>query len=181
MFPDRATLYICGIEDGDYKNEKMNFWDNVYGFDMRCIKQMAMFEPLVDIVDPIQVCTDHACVLRVDVTTITKEDLAFEAAFVLQSKRNDFVHALVAYFTCDFTHCHKTISFSTGPGCQYTHWKQTVFYLHDPIIARTGETLTACITVRPNEKNPRDLDISLAIDFDGHSGTLHSKSDYRLR
>ena len=36
------------------RHEKIDFWDNVYGFDMRCIKALAMQEPLVDTVDPDQ-------------------------------------------------------------------------------------------------------------------------------
>ena len=36
------------------RHEKIDFWDNVYGFDMRCIKRLAMQEPLVDTVDPDQ-------------------------------------------------------------------------------------------------------------------------------
>ena len=34
MFPDRAILYVCGIEDRQYKDEKIHWWDEVYGFDM---------------------------------------------------------------------------------------------------------------------------------------------------
>jgi hypothetical protein len=55
IFPDKATLHLVGIEDGEYKKDKIEFWENVYGFNMSCIKQMAMQEPLVDIVDPDQV------------------------------------------------------------------------------------------------------------------------------
>jgi protein arginine N-methyltransferase 1 len=29
LFPDRAVLYVCGIEDASYKDEKLGFWDNV--------------------------------------------------------------------------------------------------------------------------------------------------------
>ena len=28
-------MYMCGIEDGQYKDEKIHFWEDVYGFDMR--------------------------------------------------------------------------------------------------------------------------------------------------
>ena len=44
-------MYISAIEDGDYKDEKINFWDNVYGFDMSTIKALAIKEPLVDTVN----------------------------------------------------------------------------------------------------------------------------------
>ena len=29
LFPDKASLFLVGIEDADYKREKMGFWDNV--------------------------------------------------------------------------------------------------------------------------------------------------------
>ena len=42
IFPDKATLTICGIEDEEYKRDKIDYWENVYGFDMSCIKALAM-------------------------------------------------------------------------------------------------------------------------------------------
>lgn len=39
-------------------------WDNVYGFDMSCIRKVALKEPLVDSVDHKQVCT-NSCILKV--------------------------------------------------------------------------------------------------------------------
>lgn len=55
MFPDRCTLYITAIEDRQYKDEKINWWDDVYGFNMSSIRKVAITEPLVDVVDPKQV------------------------------------------------------------------------------------------------------------------------------
>lgn len=55
MFPDRTTLFICGIEDRQFKEDKINWWDNVYGFDMSPIRKVAVSEPMVDVVDPKQV------------------------------------------------------------------------------------------------------------------------------
>jgi type I protein arginine methyltransferase len=48
LFPDRAVLYVASIEDGEYMAEKMNFWDNLYGVSMKCIKNWVMKEPLVE-------------------------------------------------------------------------------------------------------------------------------------
>ena len=39
-------------------------WENVYGFDMTCIRDVAMKEPLVAIVDPKDVVT-NACLIKV--------------------------------------------------------------------------------------------------------------------
>lgn len=40
-------------------------WENVYGFDMSCIRNVAIKEPLVDVVDPKQMVT-NACLLKVN-------------------------------------------------------------------------------------------------------------------
>ena len=34
----QATVHMCGIEDGRYKDQKIHFWEDVYGFDMRYTK-----------------------------------------------------------------------------------------------------------------------------------------------
>ena len=52
VFPDKAVLYICGVEDELMKKERIDFWDNVYGFDMSVLGEIAITEPVVDVVDP---------------------------------------------------------------------------------------------------------------------------------
>ncbi|KPP59849.1 Protein arginine N-methyltransferase 8-B-like, partial [Scleropages formosus] len=113
MFPDRATLYVVAIEDRQYKDFKIHWWENVYGFDMSCIRNVAIKEPLVDIVDPKQVVTNSCLIKEVDIYTVKTEDLSFTSAFCLQIQRNDYVHALVTYFNIEFTKCHKKTGFST--------------------------------------------------------------------
>merc|ERR1719394_229847 len=77
MFPDRATLYVCGIEDRQYKDDKIHWWDEVYGFDMSCIRKVALTEPLVDTVDCNQVVTNSYLIKEIDIQTCTKEDIPF--------------------------------------------------------------------------------------------------------
>ncbi|KAF3815788.1 hypothetical protein GH733_016327 [Mirounga leonina] len=52
IFLDRATRYVTAIEDWQYKDDKSHWWENVYGFHVSCIKDVAIKEPLVDVVDP---------------------------------------------------------------------------------------------------------------------------------
>ncbi|XP_032974372.1 protein arginine N-methyltransferase 8 isoform X3 [Rhinolophus ferrumequinum] len=113
MFPDRAALYVVAIEDRQYKDFKIHWWENVYGFDMSCIRDVAMKEPLVDIVDPKQVVTNACLIKEVDIYTVKTEELSFTSAFCLQIQRNDYIHALVTYFNIEFTKCHKKMGFST--------------------------------------------------------------------
>ncbi|RKU40398.1 type I protein arginine N-methyltransferase Rmt1 [Coniochaeta pulveracea] len=161
IFPDKATIFVAGIEDGDYKDEKIGFWDNVYGFDYSPLKETALSEPLVDIVEMKAVVTDPTLVLTLDLYKCTTADLAFSSQFELTARRDDFIHALVAWFDIEFSACHKPVRFSTGPHTKYTHWKQTVLYLKDVLTVEQGEKVQGSLSSKPNEKNPRDLDITV--------------------
>ena len=151
------------------------------GFDMSCVKRLAMQEPVVDVCDAEQICTSASCVLSIDLATVTLEDLAFSARFSLSAARNDYVHALVAYFDCTFSACHKPVMLSTSPRAPYTHWKQTVLYLDEVLVVNAAESLEGEIRVRRNEKNPRDVDIHLQLALDGEHGSYEVTQDYRLR
>ncbi|KAI1499153.1 protein arginine N-methyltransferase 1 [Biscogniauxia marginata] len=182
IFPDKATIFMCGIEDGEYKDEKIGFWDNVYGFDYTPLKETALAEPLVDTVEVKAAVTDPAPVLTLDLYTCTTADLTFSIPFKLGCRRDDFVHALVAWFDIDFTACHKPIRFSTGPHTKYTHWKQTVFYFKDVLTVQQGEEIGCKLTVRPNEKNRRDLDIKIDYLLDTQDNTRQAEGscEYKM-
>ena len=182
IFPDKAVMYLTAFEDAHVKAERIDFWDNVYGFDMSPIKEIAVREPVVDVVDAKALVTDAVPILRLDILTCTKEDLDFTAAFKLQAQRNDYIHGLVAYFECAFTQVHKPIGFSTAPFARYTHWKQTILYLTETLTICDGEFIEGEITTKKNPKNCRDLDIRLTVDFHGRHGDLTNHvTDYRLR
>ena len=181
IMPDKAVLYIAAIEDGEYKNDKIDFWDNVYGFDMSTIKNIAMTEPLVDVVDPKTIISNFKPILNLDLLTCTVEDLSFEADFKLKFTRNDFCHALVGFFECAFTQVHKPIIFSTSPSAKYTHWKQTVFYLTESLTVCAGEELEGGVVCKPNDRNPRDLDINFTTKFEGRYMNSEKTFLYRLR
>jgi protein arginine N-methyltransferase 1 len=179
MFPDEATMYLAGIEDEEYKEEKIGFWDDVYGFDYSCIKEIALKEPLVDTVDLKAVVTNPCKIATFDLLTVTKADLNFVANFQLEATRNDYVHALLGWFDVAFRACHKPVSFSTGPHAKYTHWKQTVFYLGDMVTVKEKDQISGVITCAPNARNPRDLDITLDYKLNGQEGS-GEKREYRM-
>ncbi|CAG5115732.1 unnamed protein product, partial [Candidula unifasciata] len=182
IFPDKASLYVTAIEDRQYKDEKINWWDNVYGFDMGCIRDVAVREPLVDVVDPKQVVADSFLVKEVDIYTVKEEDIAFSTPFRLNCLRNDYMHALVTFFTVEFSKCHKNIGFSTSPDSRYTHWKQTVFYLGDnELTIKRGEEINGVFSLTPNKQNNRDLDFTVSVDFHGELSDASCSLNYKMR
>ncbi|KAI0266986.1 S-adenosyl-L-methionine-dependent methyltransferase [Gloeopeniophorella convolvens] len=177
IFPDHATMYLAAIEDQDYKEEKINFWDNVYGFDYSCIKDIALREPLVDTVEMKAVVTDPCVIKRIDLRSAKKEDLAFTTPFELRATRNDYIHAFLAWFDVSFECTHKKVSFSTGPHAKYTHWKQTVFYTPDTLTISEGENITGELSCAPNARNNRDLDITISYSTRDSS---QKREEYRV-
>lgn len=162
MFPDKANMFILGIEDYEYRTAKIDWWDNVYGFKMSCIKKEALQEPLVDICSSNQVMTNSVLLKSFDLKTVKKEDLSFVSPFTIRATRRDVCHAVVVYFTVEFTHGHVKIILPTGPMNIETHWKQTVFYIPSPISMNARESIEGLFSIHSNARNPRDMDIDIA-------------------
>ncbi|KAF8400976.1 hypothetical protein HHK36_014279 [Tetracentron sinense] len=164
VLPDKASLYLTAIEDAEYKEDKIEFWNNVYGFSMSCIKKQAMMEPLVDTVDQNQI--------TMDISKMAPGDASFTAPFKLVAERSDYIHALVAYFD---------VSFTKWPRSRATHWKQTVLYLEDVLTICEGEAVVGSMTVAPNKKNPRDVDIMLKYTLNGLRCQVSRTQHYKMR
>ena len=56
---DLLPSCLLTADRGCARHDKIDFWDNVYGFNFRAIRTVAMAEPLVDFVEPEQVSTSH--------------------------------------------------------------------------------------------------------------------------
>ncbi|RZC51614.1 hypothetical protein C5167_020044 [Papaver somniferum] len=181
VLPDKASLYVTAIEDHEYKEDKIEFWNDVYGFDMKCIKKQSIMEPLVDTVDQNQIVTNYQLLKTMDILKMASGDVSFTAPFKLRAERSDYIHALVAYFDVSFTQCHKLMGFSTGPRSRTTHWKQTVLYLEDVLTICEGEVLSGSMTVSQNKKNPRDVDITLKYELNGQRSKISGTQHYKMR
>lgn len=181
ILPDKANIVLVGIEDGEYKSQKIDYWDDVYGFRMDPIKDTAYLEPLVDVVEEEAIATTASVLLNLDLATCTVADLTFKSEFSLKCTRNDYVHAFVAYFDIAFTHGHKTKRFSTGPRSQATHWKQTVFYLRKDLVLVEGDMIHGWLSCKPNDKNERDLDIFISYKVDAEHCKVDALQEFRMR
>lgn len=161
ILPDQATMFLTAIEDAEYRHEKIGFWEDVYGFDMSCIQQDVLREPLVDVVEGKSVVCKPFPFFAIDIYSVRKEDLAFSLPFNMQVLRQDTIHAFLGYFDILFQAPKNEVHFSTGPHCKPTHWKQTVFYLEQALQVEAGDVVNGKITVQPNSENHRELDIEI--------------------
>lgn len=160
ILPDKCSMSIAGIEDGQYKLEKIHYWEDVYGFDYSPFIKVAMAEPLVDTVDNQSLVTTPCKFYEFDINTVTKDELQFHRSFSLRALDTDLCHAYIVWFDCDFPGDEK-VTLPTGPMNKYTHWKQTVFYMDQVLDLKKGDVIEGTIASRPNSTNPRELDIEL--------------------
>ena len=114
LMPDRATIYIAGIEDESYKKKKVGFWDDVYGVSMKPIQLWSLLEPLVDSVDREQLNTNACAVVDLDLKTMKPEEVEFANQWSLEVRRKDKIHALVAWFDVFFSHGSVPVRLTTS-------------------------------------------------------------------
>lgn len=184
IFPDKCSMHIAGIEDGQYKEDKIHFWEDVYGFDYSPFLPVAMAEPLVDTVENQALITTPCKFFEIDLNTIKKDELAFHKSFELKAIDSDLCHAYIVWFDCDFPGEDK-VTLYTGPMKPYTHWKQAVFYMDQVLDLRKSDVIKGSIASRPNAANPRELDIEIQWNHvtvaSDASREQHGKYNYFMR
>lgn len=168
ILPDKCTMYVAGIEDAQYKQEKIHFWEDVYGFDYSPFIDVAMVEPLVDTVDNHSLITNSYNFFEFDINTVKKEELVFHSSFELEAIDSDMCHAFIVWFDCEFPGKEK-VTLPTGPMNPYTHWKQTVFYMDTVLDVKKGDVIKGSIASRPNSTNPREIDVEISWDLQTQS------------
>lgn len=151
LAPSQTRMLLSAIDDADFKNEKYNFWDDVYGFKMTPMKKSTLHEAVVDLVKSDSIITDIITVKDLPLQTITKKQLDFSAPFKLIAQKKGTIHAFVGWFDTWFTRDGHPIPleqgdekkegetfFTTGPNAYATHWKQTVLVLEQGLEVEQG-------------------------------------------
>uniref|UniRef100_A0A8D0GYF3 type I protein arginine methyltransferase n=1 Tax=Sphenodon punctatus TaxID=8508 RepID=A0A8D0GYF3_SPHPU len=148
VYPDICTISLVAVGDKNKHSDRLAFWDDVYGFNMSCMKKAVIPEAVVEVLNPGMLISEACVIKHIDCHTASLPDLEFASDFTLTITED--------------TVC--TVWFSTGPQFMKTHWKQTVFLLENPISLKRGEPLKGRITVRKNRKDPRSLIITLLVN-----------------
>lgn len=115
----------------------MDYWSNVYGFKMSCMKAKVVKEPSIEVCSAIDIVTTVSLIQDFDLYTVDTSCVNFTSSFELVVKKTGSLTAIVGYFDVFFD-LDNPIHFSTGPHAKPTHWKQTVFSLSEPISITEG-------------------------------------------
>ena len=172
MFPDRAQMFLAGIEDKNYKHRKINSWNNVYGFNMSCIKEAAIAEPLIDNCTDEYIISSTCKIFDIDLYKITKEELDFMSGYEIEFNDDECFNGLVSWFNVSFNKVQNKIILQTGPYDEPTHWKQVCFYIEDDVYVKNGEKLRGNIAVIKDKNNFRFINIKISYHFDNNNKVI---------
>lgn len=140
MAPSHTTLRIAPVSDADYVLDTMNFWDSVYGFDMRAMDHKIYDDVIVRSIDPKTVVGSPSTFRTIDLHSVTVPELEFKKAeFGCEIDRDEEegLSAFVIWFDTFFLTSRKPLpadavaeswkgsgnAFTTGPYGKDTHWK----------------------------------------------------------
>lgn len=163
MLPNRCNISVVGLADERRYGELIGFWDEVYGFDMSSMRAEVLPEASIEICRADCVVTEPQVVVDLDLMVVTENCVNFESDLKLSVQRDARMTALVGYFDTFFELPEEAVSFSTGPQAQATHWKQTVFYLPEPVEVKAGDVVTGLFKCRRDRKDLRAIFVQIEI------------------
>ncbi|GAA5906701.1 uncharacterized protein JCM6883_004560 [Sporobolomyces salmoneus] len=182
MIPSQTSILLSAYAGQPWINDRVKYWDNVYGFDMSCMKEGIEDEAIIEVYDNGEVVSGEQSITDILTGTTSIAALSFTSPFKLPINRSPssspsattfLLHSFLAHFDTYFTSSARLadsslrkesikgedgeIFFTTGAWDTPTHWKQTAFLLKEPIEVEIGSSVEGTIKVAKNPDNSREL------------------------
>lgn len=180
MVPSHASLRIAPLADSELKADYIDFWRNVYGFEMTAMLDKAHDEALVRVVDEKELGAESVAFLNLDLHRATLADLVFTKPFAVKW-RDGFkaLEGFVVWFDIIFATSKSEeiplgmtaaeakakglTAFSTGSQSKATHWMQGVFLIKDPQDQPiAGTDVTGEVNYVKKQGQERSLDVEIS-------------------
>ncbi|CEG38741.1 chloride channel family [Plasmopara halstedii] len=160
LFPDKCSIFIQAMEDS---TKRFDFWNDVYGFNMKPIQsKISIDDAFVEDVKPEDIISSREILQKLDINSITYENLNFHSNFTLSITRDAILHGFVSSFDIGFERgCPRPEYFTTGAEGTPTHWHQVFFHVPKPFPVKKGDVIHGKWWVRRNAENPRFLDVEI--------------------
>lgn len=126
MAPAQCTMQLALADVSDILKERVDFWDDVYGFDLSIMSGDHFGEAIIDIIPPSSLLSEPTIVKDLDLGTITTAQLDFTSSFTLVStaEKRRKVSAFVLYFDTFFTLSGKPAPEGTEVTVVGSEWMQ---------------------------------------------------------
>lgn len=148
MVPSHMNMWFAPVADPDYVADHIDFWRDVYGFDMKAMQAGIYDDAQVLDMPANTICGEPFPFLQLSLHTTTVKDLTFRRKWESKlTKDIDALDGFMIWFDSFFMPTRKDevpenakaeewakegkkgIAFTTGPKAKVTHWKQGVLLI----------------------------------------------------
>ncbi|KAE9975347.1 hypothetical protein BLS_002660 [Venturia inaequalis] len=196
MVPSHCVLQVAPIEDQDYLVENVDFWRDVYGFNMTAMMEKIYDDILVRHLPSKNLAARSAPFLTLPLHTITTPDLSFVKSFSVELSRDiDALDGWVIWFDTFFLTSRDAVlpedaraeswsssgkngvAFTTGPAGKETHWRSGVMLIDrskkagEPL--KAGTKIQGSVEYKKGKENVRNLEIELKWGSDSQLWFMH--------
>lgn len=177
MFPSHATLFLCPFTNDKYFNDRVFFWQDVYGVNMTSLtdyaKSSAFDSVVVEGIETPNCLANGEVIKFFDCRTASVAEVQnFRSTFAFTFSHAGTFHGFAGYFTVYFAptallndpsevDLSTAWVLSTSPFEPLTHWRQSQFFTGDRIAVTPGQTVQGEIEVTQNGENRRYLDVAI--------------------
>jgi protein arginine N-methyltransferase 1 len=172
VFPTQATMFLAGAELCEMRDYSVGFWGDVYGFNMNELLDPTEVHPgtICRDIKMEKLITDTVQLQSFDMLAVQDAELDFKQDFSLQILRTHTLSAFVVWFDTlfDAKDC-SPVNLSTGPLGVIgeterigTHWKQSLFFLHEPLEVKQGAVITGILTATRKQVCRREYDVTIS-------------------
>jgi len=180
MFPSHATIHAAPIQLNSYIKDNIDYWDNVYGFNMNPVAQHVMENkmsggaPEVMVVGAEELLAAPVTITEYDLRWVQLDEVTAvkDKKFVSINKQGSF-HGLCVWFQADFNPLFydddvaeqfRRVKLDTGPSAPATHWKQTVIVIPSADSeVDIDEVIGWELSMVQSQENPRHYELGLSL------------------
>jgi len=172
MFPAWANIFMCPFTDEQLYIDKIDFWNDIYGIDFSPMipfaKKCAFEEPLIDLFLPQNELAIPLLIKTICCKTVASEQLKYFASnFKFSAIGSASLQGFVLWFDVLFKGSDPmipAIRLTTDPESEPTHWRQSMFFIPDPIDIKQDQLIEGSIKVEVNNENKRTLDFEFKLN-----------------
>lgn len=196
LVPSHTSMWIAPVADEEYVTDNMDFWRDVYGFDMKAMQEGTYANCRIEHLPDAAVAGTAQCFRMLDLHTCTKEDLVFNEKWTSTYTSKDKLDGFLVWFDTFFCESRQeqvekqltwkqwmdvkgkeSVAFTTGPFDKETHWRQGLMLIDhakqpkgSEEKVKEGARLEGEIEYAIPEGHHRGLNIKVTWGLEGEEG-----------
>ncbi|KAF2091358.1 ribosomal protein arginine N-methytransferase rmt3 [Saccharata proteae CBS 121410] len=188
MVPSHTTLHIAPFADEDYVSDTVDFWRDVYGFNMTAMMDKIVEDIRVKSLAPSKLAGKSSQFVQLPLHTVTLQDLVFIRNFSVELEKDiDALDGWCIWFDTFFLPSRDMVllpdaraeewdaskpgnAFTTGPGGKPTHWESGLLLLEGAKKGgslKKGQKISGQVEYVKKGENSRLLEIGVDWEVEG--------------